>query len=681
MYVTESTKTTDSRWVKQAFFRRPSADQVKRKFYIGGAGSNSTDMSQTLNFYDTTLGGNRSINPKPQFCRFSDPKINTVSKTCKSMGMGYKEAVDDNAQRISLQFGIPKHNSMTAFLANYYDADMGALVKYGTASPVLYKLGRTIGALFTLPLQTFYGINYLYNRIASTMSGNPYSKYYYLNPAMPLYWNSVSMIFNKIMVDMGLTDSYTGYDTNGKENVGDVELSGNLLDSGFMERISQLIPDVLRSGFSDGYHLDVKSIASRSQRMANEFNEYVTSLEEREANSSREEGIFNIQSALQEVARNQSLVEPAPRFGGRKYIDDFYSNSTMGKGEEAVQNDLLREEGDTGQPVASSVPNQENPTGEEDRSIFSKFEDFAKYARADLQEGSAFVTFEVDKTGPISHSFTNSTKEAPMKETVNGAADAAKNLNYTFFGGNIGDNIALDAIESAVSGVKNLLTGVVDQVGITGLTTGLAAGAKMSMTDVYDDSSAELNGTQYSLTLATPYGNRYSILTRVYLPLCCLLAGVLPRQTGKNSYDSPFLVRLHSQGFEEIKLGIISNLNLEIGSSNIGRSVDGLPTAIKVTFTVENLDKDISMPLSDSVAKEALTFSAFDEDTTFSDFLTSLSGLDLTNQYFMGKRLKRAWRKSLATWNTIYSPAYFSQWFAGTMPGKTLSSIMKYGDL
>lgn len=684
MYVTESTTPKDSAWVKQAFFRRPTSDQVKNSTYLGGAGSNSTDMLSSLNFYDTTLGGNRSINPKPQFCRFSDPKINTISKTCKSMGLGYAEAVDANAQRISLQFGIPKTNSMTAFLANYYDSDMGSLVKYGTGSPIFYKIGQTIGALFTLPLQTFYGLNYIYNRISSTMSGNPYSKYYYLEPTMPLYWNSVSLMFNKIMADMGIADSFNGYDTKDKENVGDVAQK-NILDSKFMERMGQLLPDVLRSGFSDGYTLDVKSIASRSQRMANEYTEALMAIENEQANRSREEGLKAMQASLQNMVKGQTLKEPPPIYPNRTYLDELYQNSFTGSGKESNKDKLIRTTDDKDDPlkvsVSETVREQTAEAEAGERSIFKDWANFADFIRADLQEGSAFVTFDVDKSGPVSHSFTNSSKAPPMVEAANSAADAAREMSYTFFQGNIGDNVVLDTVESVVTGVKNLLTGAVDKIGISGLSTGLAAGAKMTMSDVYDDSTAELNGTQYSMTLATPYGNRYSILTRVYLPLCCILAGALPRQTGKNSYDSPFLVRLHSQGFEEIKLGMISSLSLEIASSNIGRSVDKLPTAIKVNFTVEPMDKTLTMPLTDSIARDAFSFSAFDEDTTYSDFLTALSGLDLTSQYFMTKRVKRAWRKSLATWNTMFSPAYFSQWFSGKLPGKMVSAVLKYGDI
>lgn len=664
MYVTENAVVKDTSWVKQAFFKRK----------LGGAGANSRDLIDGFNFYDTTLGGNRAMNPLPQACRWADPKISTIAPSCKSMGHGYKTAIDDNAQRISLQFGLPEYNAMSTFLANFYDRKAADLARFGTASPgIMYRAGEAAGILFTLPIQTFFGINYLWNRLSAAISGNPYSKFYYMRPTMALYWNAVALLFNKVMVDMGIMDPVDP----------DEIKDGKIPASVSLNNLKRLLPDIISGNSGDGYHIDVKSLASRSQRLANEFNKKIMELEVQigEAELTGEAARQAFIDGVNEIQRVKGLQPmELDRKTNKEYMD-AYINSPFSDGTNVSSKVVTTGEGEDKREVTHNQPkaNETDDTGRK-RSVFERFKDIQSYVMADLQEGSAFVTFAVDKTGPISHSFSNTTKAAPLKEASNAAAQTARDLTVNLFGGNITDTIIGNTIESVLSGIKNLVAGGLSSVGLSGLDA-IASGAMMEMSDVYDDSSASLNQTTYSITLGTPYGNKYSILTRVYLPLCMLMAGVLPRRTGKNSYTAPFLCRLHSQGFEDIRLGMIKDLGLEIGTSNIGRSIDHLPTQIKVSLTVETMDKTMTMPLSDSVLDDIMNFSAFDEDTTLTDFLSSLAGIDLQAQYFAVPRLKRAWRKTVADWNQFTSPAYFSQWFAGVLPGRVISGFLKAGDI
>ncbi|UKZ10973.1 hypothetical protein CZP2022_250 [Vibrio phage C-ZP2022] len=664
----------DTAWVRQAFFKRGGNRGYAGKA-LGGAGTNSADINSSYNFYDTTLGGNRVLNPPPQFCRWSDPKVNTIASGCRSMGQGYKEAIDDNAQRISLQFGIPKYNSMTSFMSNFYSPAAAAMAKYGTVNgSVFHSIGYTAGVLFTLPLQTFFGINHLVNRISAAISGNPYSKFYYMQPTMALYWNAVALMFNKLAVDMGVMDPVAADEIKD----GKIALGGQAPSK--VDELQRLLPDVFLGGGgeneSGSAYIDVKAIASRSQRMANQFNEALYELENG-ISTTGEQAREQYVNGLKNLGRENALSNERPQTHTQSmneytgYFGTDNLNNVEAENQQALQAAKDRNTG--------AVAQDGGPAVEKEQKVWNDLDSLWKYMKADLQEGSAFVSFHVDKTGPISHSFSNTTKEAPLKETANGVAQQARDIQISMFGGNIGDNVVFNAMESTVGAIKDLVAGAVSSIGI-GLE-GALSGAMMDMSDVYDNSSAEIASQDYSMTFATPYGNKFSILTRVYLPLCCILAGVLPRRSGKNSYVQPFLCRLHSQAFEDIRLGIISSVNIELGTSNIGRQINQLPTAIKVTMTVENMDKMMSVPLSDSVLDSITSFSAFDEDTTLTDFLGSLAGVSMYDQYFAVPRLKRAWKKTVADWNTFASPTYFSQWFAGTIPGKTVSAFLKAGDI
>lgn len=661
LVVDEDSIVSDARWIKQAFFQRK----------LGGAGANSTALSDSFNFYDTTLGGNRSINPPPQYTRWSDPKLSTIASGCKSMGEYYKRSQDDNDQRISLQFGVPEFNALSSFMSNFYDRKMGILARTGDASTgVMFNVGNTLGTLFTLPLQTFFGLNYVYNRISSALSGNPYSKFYYLKPTMPLYWNAVSLMFNKIAADMGILDVV---DPDEIEDGARKSTVANML------QLKSMLPDVISEGSGDLYSIDVKSIASRSQRLANSFNDKLYEINEEIGKSglTGEAAEVAFRDRVNEV-RRQQFTARNQSWGTPKAYAEAYAGSPIGDGQDPSA--YVPEVDVTNPNYAQAEENAIPQAQKEDRSVFSRFEGLADFMKAELQEGSAFVTFTVNNTGPVDHGFSNSTKSAPLKEAANSAAQTARDLTINLAGGNLTDNFVGNAVESVLTGVGDLLGGALSSVGLDGFNA-VAGGSMMDMPDVFEDSSADLSETSYTIRLGTPYGNKYSILTRIYLPLCCLLAGVLPRRTGKNSYDAPFICRLHSQAREEIKLGIIKSLNISLASSNIGRSVDELPTAVDVTFTVERMDKMMHMALSDSILDSITSFSAFDEDTVFSDFLTTLAGTDLQSQYYMGNRLSRAWKKTVVDWNSFGTKSYFAQWFSGILPGKVLSGYMKYGDI
>lgn len=654
--ITEDKEVTNSRWIRQAFFKRN----------LGGAGANSSVLGNSLNYYDTTLGGNRSINPPPQYTRFSDAKLKSIAPECKGMGNYYKEAHDDNAQRISLQFGIPEYNSLSSVMANFYDRGAANLANYGNSGKGLfYTAGKALGVVFTLPLQAFYGLNYVYNRLSSVITGDPYSKFYYLNPTMALYWNAVAVMFNKIAVDMGVID-----------NVETSDVAAGV--STTINDYQGLLPDVIRTkGDGNRAIIDVKALSSRSQRLANSFNQKIMDIDKQIANSgvTGEEAAAAFKSQVKAMSNSGNLRAERSQYSDMPSYVEGFLKSPIGDGEN-IQ-DIVPELNDDGS--AKINPDTGNLVSE-GRSVRNRFEEMAKYLQGDLREGSAFVTFNVEKTGPIAHSFSNSTKAAPLKEAANAISQNSRDLTVNLAGGNLTDNAIGNAFESIIGGVKDLVGGALDSVGLQGLGA-IAGGALMDMPDVYEDSNADLNQTTYKMRLATPYGNKFSILTRVYFPLCCILAGVFPRSTGKGSYTQPFLCRLHSQGFEEVKLGIMKDVQIELGTSNIGRNIDNLPTAVDVSFTVESMDKMVHMPITDSILDSVTGFSAFDEDTVFSDFLGTLAGTSLQDQYYASNRLSRATKKTIADWDSFASPAYFSQWFASTMPGKTISAFLAVGEI
>ena len=98
------------------------------------------------------------------------------------------------------------------------------------------------------------------------------------------------------------------------------------------------------------------------------------------------------------------------------------------------------------------------------------------------------------------------------------------------------------------------------------------------------------------ITLATPYGDKESIFLEIFVPLMFLLALVLPRQATVNSYVTPFLVRANVPGFFNCEMGVIRDMQITRGGSdNSAWSVEGLPTEVTVSLSIEDLYNSLSM--------------------------------------------------------------------------------------
>ena len=193
----------DASWIRQSF-AVPSASLTAADV------SRRTFTSASLKFTDTTLGGNFAINPPPQFTRTADLRP-ASNRLANSLGMGryYSEAIDDNSQIIYMRFGVPEFNSLTTFFTGFYNTGAGQLARTGRATGVFYALGRAVGFVVSvmnwLPLAVhLLGVGLRF------FLGKPSSKFYYLKPTMPLYWNAVQTIVNQIAVNRGIVPRLGG---------------------------------------------------------------------------------------------------------------------------------------------------------------------------------------------------------------------------------------------------------------------------------------------------------------------------------------------------------------------------------------------------------------------------------------------------------------------------------------
>lgn len=291
----------DGSWVRQALFipnRGVNTQGLNesRKQHILRAREYSPGV---LNFADTTLGGNRSINPRPQFTEFADPNMECILTSASSrseltgvsganllnggMGRRYNEMFDANANRIFMDFGVPMYNSLGNFFSRFYDHDMGLLANQGIMSGLCYTAGKFIGYVFLFPVVIAMKIGHVVEDIYRYLRHIPSSRYYYMKPTMHVYWTMVTTITTAMMVNMGLIPGYDPLKYQ-QEKTLKMQANDGKPDAVHNERLitdeefaayQKILPDIFR--LSSG-GIDARAVATRYQRLANAHQQEISNI-------------------------------------------------------------------------------------------------------------------------------------------------------------------------------------------------------------------------------------------------------------------------------------------------------------------------------------------------------------------------------------------------------------------
>lgn len=630
----------DSQWLRQAFMlpTRNMSDNLAGKTSISVSDNRHRTYSGAEGKYtDTTLGGNFTINNVPQATRYSDRKQAGMHGT-KGMGRYYSEAYDDNAIRCHLRFGVPEYNSISTFFANFYDPEAGQLARTGETRGIFNMAGRAVGFLVSVPLKPFVWAG----RFWRFATNKPYSKYYYLKSTMPLYWQTATNIVNTLAVNSGLSPSVFSDESTVMETLDDgtKTLRPNYTASGITsdeewKKYQALLPKV----FTSKGGINLYAVATGAQRRHNSYLKHMENIMMTSDASNIRENLAGLHAGNWEMGGKHASYE--------EYISSYLSSSKAKMSKESEESQLFSDS------VLGSWDKQS--LGEE--------------VIAGLRDGAEWVAFRLDEPPTASESFTSTTKESAIAETINGVSAQAKEAKNTFMNFNFGDGPVSSVVEGFTSALGDFISGVGEGVGLSGLAV-LGGGAFADIPQVWEDSSASLPSADFTIQLRTPYGNKLSIFQNLYVPLAMLLAGALPLSTGRSSYTSPYLCECYVPGFTQIRTGMITSLSITRGTSNAGWSVDGLPLGIDVSFTVTDMSSVMHVPVTERAG-------LFDDDNAFNDYMAVLAGLGIAEQVYPVEKLKRRLNYMYRDFEAWSSPAHAANWFVGTMPGRLLSAISK----
>jgi hypothetical protein len=685
----------DSSWVRQSFLVQvkdlQTVDQENRTF---------TPVS--FSFTDTAPGGSLCINPPPQFTRYADLKprsaygVDTGGKNrAGNVGIGryYGEAIEAHSQVINIRCGVPSFNSLTTFFSGFYNTSAGTLARTGRAPSAFYELGRAAGFVVSILSWKLLAVTLLGNA-ARFFLQKPSSKFYYSKPAMPLYWNAVQTIVNQIAVNMGVVPRIGG------TSLAQTLTNGYQFDSAAQTQLHQLLPDIINQGGS----IDVYAMANRAQRL----NRLHHANLEQVYNSDN----LNLSQAIQR-AYTQQLTDTGGG-GWTNYLQKWLGSS---------QSKTQASGSDGSSSTTESLNNDSNGTTQPSQAYDAGFFDFLG---AEMDDGSAFVSFRVNATGQVGESFSNSFQDSEIKQKINGISSQARSAEFDLANGNILGGVAGQTLGAAIGAVGDLVKGALDSVSLSGLAA-LGGSAFVDIPRNWQDSVASLPRMTYTINLISPYGNRVSQLLNLYVPLAMLLAMSLPIATGKQSYTSPFLCEIFDRGRCQSRLAMVESISISRGTGNTGWNREGHAMGIEVSISFADMSTVLAMPISqgftsngaatgseiggiagavvgagggpvtavggaaagaavggalgsvaDAASNAAATIgSMFDDDNTFTDYMAVLSGMGLTDQIYSANKFKLNLTRAMTTWKTWYSTSHFASFMGDTLPGHVVSAIFR----
>lgn len=671
----------DYAWIRQSFMvpnRATTGQDEVRNI--------QRTLSADFKFTDTTLGGSFAINPPPQFTEFADIRVKGrlgnnnsgdpgIRGGNQGLGRYYSEALDDHGQFVHMRFGVPKFNSLTNFFFNFYNPQAARIANRGRGSTFFYNLGRALVFVVTLPLQPVIWAG----QIIRFLINKPASKFYYLKPAMPLYWSAVSSMVNTIGVNMGVIGKAMSEDEKkirGYEN--------EFFTAGDHNYFHTALPELYTA--SGG--IDIFAVATRAQRLAHKnrkmMQEKLEGLKDNQWSTVRE--------TVLEMRSNIIADDKKPNFDD--YIQRYHESL------------INQSEGVTGEGDSDFIGTSHDNV--------AKDESFGNFILSELEDGSQFVTFRVDDPGPTSESFSNSVGESDLANKINSMSSSSRSARFTFADGNVAGGVFGGAIEA----VRDFVSGGLDQVKLGGLMA-LGGSAFVDIPKVWEASTTNLPRANFTIELRTPYGNPMSRFQNLIVPLSMILAGALPLSTGKQSYTSPFILELYCKGRNQIRLGMIDSLSITRGTGNIGWTPDNHPLGIDISFSVVDLSTVLHMPISPGFnavsavtqgaaefADAALTSMAqgvgappteggagpigtvanmiapsnFDDDNAYTDYLAVLGSLSLADQIYPSNKLRLRRAIRMAKWDQWKSPARHANWLLGGTTGRILSTLTHITD-
>lgn len=633
-------------------------DWIKSAFMVSGADLDPIDeknryfSTANIKFTDTTMGGNIGINSRPQFTRYADirvqgrrmDRLDTSVTSEGNLGMGryYSEAIDDNSHNLYLQFGVPKFNSLFTFFTRSIDYKTSVVAATGR-SPFFYDLGSVIGSVAIFLVVPVISISiWAIKTIVDIVTSDSSFNFYYMNPTMHTYWLSVNTIVTHMASELGIL--IPEFMSGGGHVIG----TPAKMNDADMAEMRKLLPDII----TDNNMIDVFAIANRAQLMANKQLE----LEAEQYKSFKGDKAGAV-GFLKGTVTSKVMKEPANNFKDwlKKTLpmgEDLFNGPKKAGAKQDSENPPPAPVSNPKELLKANADGTYTPTAKEKKE--NNQHKISEYFKSSFRGGGQHAIFKVDYVGSISESFSNSVTDVPAGAKLKSVAKAARSANFSFAGGNIAGGVG-----NVVNAVKDTAAGALDSMsfGLSNIIPTLFGGAYIDVPKMWDDSSASFPKLNYTMQLVSPYGNTISQLQNMYIPLAMILAGTLPLSTGKASYTSPFLCSAFLKGMHNVKLGMITDLSITRGTSNLAYNKQKRVLALDVSFSITDLSQLMVAPMDASLFGSFK--SGIDNDAVFGRYISTLTSRDLLTDMYAIPKAKMKLSRLMQRKDVAFSSSYW----------------------
>lgn len=684
----DTTKIFDDEWVKSTFVI------TEKDLQTGGANpyelwirKNRYATSADHKFSSTSPGMSLGVNPKPQFTRYCDirskgrlpgrPDVtpSTVfSGTGLGMGGYYSTAIDDNQQRVYFRFGVPSYMPLPLWIAKSFDINKAVLQGRGTITSTFLQAVNVASKFFVWVTAPLLSLAMFAIKVISTNS-----RFYSVRPTMYIYWATVENTLNALVARRTmLPHILKDYTYKLQGTVGTPEA----VSSDFINNISQYLPGIVDQ---ETGRISVFAIALRAQaaynrirmddlrrnvnktindaRPEDDMGNPVTGNLPLTPTSNPESGF--ITKLFKKAAENLMGVEADDSVEG---LDDKSATLSSTIGYHPLYTD------ENGKPINVTL-NPDDPNDTVDKKIEANankkataLSKYSEYVLAELSEGAAFAVLNVESTGSVGESFSSSFGANPIEATFNAFSAKARNLGSLLSAATdvpvVGDALKL-AADTGATILSNSTFGFANPL------LALAYGVNVSMPKIWEASSASLPKSTYKIKLISPYGNAYSQLFNIYMPLSMILAGSLPRSTGSSSYVSPFFCEVFDRGRNNIQLGMIDNVSITRGTSNLAFTRAGHPNAVDIDLSVASLDEIVSIDVSSSGVISKVMDIPDLSDTPFTNYMNTIAAVDVNTLAYRVPNLRLKLAERYMTIKSVINPdpAAFAAFTVETVPG------------
>lgn len=716
---TDRRNIKDYTWMKNTFI----ITQDPNKSYSRWLDYRRFASTADRKFGSTVPGMSIACNPKPQITRYADIRrpgliagrgaekyYRTMVPGYKVMTFGYEyglgfgrtysEVYDDHEQRIFMQFGEPQFMSMIFWIGKSFDVHKATMFRRGYISRTLLGAVNVFTKFWAIAATPWLYIGkYLLEWIVQP------TQFVTLRETMYTYWTMVDTLVNKMFVRRARIPHLQAQkptDTNMQPQTGINKNSGGP-SAQFLKNLNSIVPDLVDA---ETGRLSVFALALRASSVFNRMQESQMELSDAIPMSS-DLGSYEVPNGyVDRMLKYKSsyssnfistiinfAAETKAGSGGASQVDnDPSSGNTISRianmmrgvdesgapGLTVAETNMVPEEADMNvtaaiHPLTATASGQQflidTATDDAARSADGArqadmnsgdkqdhLDMLGRYMVESLRGGWGFAVFNVEPTGSVGESFSNSTETNPIETVFNSVSSKMRSML------NIGSSIT--EIPVIGDGIKFAASAA--SIAVSNLTFGLANpllallhGTTVNLPKHWAGSTASLPRASYKIRLGTPYGNAYSQLFHMYLPLAMLLPAALPRAVGLQTYVAPFMCRLMDPGRVNIIFGMVDDMSITRGVSNTAFNVNGHANAIDVEFSVVDLNEIIPLELGGSgvLTRFMETLLPDMTETALDNYINTVVGMDPYNMFYRASKRKLNMMERAITWQSLSDPA------------------------